>query len=97
MRVLACAVGAAVLVASWGAIGFAGFADYPGLLRRLEDTVGADSYTAYVVGLDLGLPRPAAFVVWLAVGLAALASVVVVGRGETSAPRSCSRSWHRSR
>lgn len=79
--VLACAVGAAVLIASWGAIGFAGFAEYPGLLRRLEDTVGADSYTAYVVGLDVGLPGPAAFVVWLAIGLAALASVVVVGRG----------------
>ena len=30
---------------SWAAIGFAGFVDYPDLLRRLEDTVGEDSYT----------------------------------------------------
>ena len=37
---------------------------------RLEDTVGADSYTAYIVGLDLGLPSSVARAVWLAVGLA---------------------------
>ena len=50
-------------------IGFAGFADYPDLLRRLERAVGDDSYTAYIVGLDLGLPSAAARAFWLALGL----------------------------
>ena len=73
-------VGLAVLVVSWGAIGFAGLADYPGLLRDLEHTVGVDSYTAYVVGLDLGLPSSAARALWLALGLLVLAAVVLLGR-----------------
>ena len=78
--VLATLVGLALLVLSWAAIGFAGLVEYPELLRRLEDEVGLDSYTAYIVGLDVGLPAPVAFVGWLALGLGALAAVVVVGR-----------------
>jgi hypothetical protein len=77
---LACAVGAALLLVSWAAIGFAGVADYPDILRELEDTVGSDSYTAYIVGLDLGLPSVAARAIWLGVGIAVLASVLVLGR-----------------
>ncbi len=77
---LACVLGAAFLAVSWAAIGFAGFVDYPSLLRRLEDAVGEDSYTAYVVGLDIGLPSPVARAVWLALGLALLACVVLLGR-----------------
>ena len=46
----------------------------------MEDTVGADSYTAYIVGLDLGLPSEAARAIWLAVGMALVALVVVLGR-----------------
>jgi alpha-1,2-mannosyltransferase len=78
--VLACAVGTALLVFSWAVIGFAGFLDYPDLLRRLEDTVGEDSYTLYIVGLDLGLPSVAARALWLGVGLGLLAAVVLLGR-----------------
>jgi hypothetical protein len=78
--VLAALLGAALLVLSWAAIGFAGLADYPELMRRLQESVGEDSYTLYVVGLDLGLPSPAARALWLAVGLALVAAVVVVGR-----------------
>ena len=77
---VAVVVGAALLGASWAVIGFAGMTGYPDLLERLEDTVGADSYTAYIVGLDLGLPSPVARAVWLALGLGLLAAVVVVGR-----------------
>jgi len=78
--VAASAVGAGLLLLSWATIGFAGFLDYPDLLRRLEDTVGADSYTAYIVGLDAGLPSPVARIFWLAVGLSILASLVVLAR-----------------
>lgn len=77
---LACVVGAALLIASWAVIGFAGMRDYPDLLRRLEDVVGLDSYTVYIVGLDLGLPSPVARAAWLALGLGLLAAVVVVAR-----------------
>ena len=65
-------------------------------LLDLEDKVGADSYTAYIVGLDLGLPAVAR-AIWLAVGIGLLASVVVLGRRGTSGPRSSSRSRRRSR
>jgi alpha-1,2-mannosyltransferase len=77
---LSCAVGAGLLVLSWAAIGFAGLVDYPDLLRRLEETVGEDSYTAYILALDTGLPEEAARGVWLVVGLGALAGVVALAR-----------------
>jgi hypothetical protein len=78
--VVASAIGVGLLLLSWATIGFAGFFDYPDLLRRLEDTVGADSYTAYIVGLDVGLPSPVARALWLTLGLAVLASLVVIAR-----------------
>jgi hypothetical protein len=77
---LSLVVGAVLLLLSWAVIGFSGFLDYPDLLRRLEDTVGEDSYTLYIVGLDLGLPSAAARGLWLATGLGLLAAVVVLGR-----------------
>jgi glycosyl transferase family 87 len=81
--VLATAVGTTLLLASWAVIGFAGFLDYPDLVRKLEATVGEDSYTAYIVGLDIGLPSPMARTLWLMVGFGLLAAAVVVGwRGE---------------
>jgi hypothetical protein len=73
-------VGAIVLLASWAVIGFAGMTDYPHLLRRLEELVGDDSYTLYIVGLDAGLPSALARLLWLGVGLALLGVVVVLGR-----------------
>jgi hypothetical protein len=85
--VLSSVVGAGLLLLSWAAIGFAGMADYPDLVRRLEETVGEDSYTLYIVGLDLGLPSAVARAAWLGVGLALLAAVLLAGRrgGERSA------------
>ncbi len=77
---LSVVVGAGLLLLSWAAVGFAGFLDYPDLLRRLEETVGEDSYTLYIVGLDLGLPSAAARGLWLAAGLGLLAAVVLLGR-----------------
>lgn len=77
---LACAIGAALLLFSWAVIGFSGFVDYPDLLRRLEEAVGDDSYTAYIVGLDLGMPSTVARVTWLALGLGLLLAVVLIAR-----------------
>ncbi len=77
---VALVVGGALLVASWAVIGFDGLGGYPDLLERLEDTVGADSYTAYIVGLDLGLPSDVARGVWLGLGLGLLAATVVLAR-----------------
>ena len=80
---LAFAVGGVLLVASWAVIGFAGFVAYPDLLRRLEDTVGRDAYTIRMVAFDLGAPDPVARSAWLAVGLALLVAVMVIGfRGD---------------
>jgi hypothetical protein len=78
--VLTCVIGTGLLLLSWAAIGFAGFVDYPHLLQRLDDLVGEDSYTLYVVGLDLGLPSPVARGLWLLVGSALVAGVVWLGR-----------------
>jgi hypothetical protein len=78
--VWASVVGVGLLLVSWGAIGFAGFVDYPNLLRKLEDTVGEDSYTAYIVGLDIGLPSTVSRLAWVTIGIALLACVVVLAR-----------------
>ena len=77
---LAVALGLGLLVLSWAVIGFAGLADYPELMRRLQDSIGDDSYTLRVVALDLGLPAGLARAVWLVAGLGLLAAMVVVGR-----------------
>ena len=76
--VSALAIGVGLLLASW-----ARSASRP---RGLPVTPAAAAgrggltYTAYIVGLDLGLPSAVARAVWLAVGLAALASVVALAR-----------------
>ena len=77
---LAVGIVAVLLVLSWATIGFAGMLDYPDLLRRLEETVGEDSYTLYIVGLDLGLPSAVARGAWLGAGVALLAAVAWLGR-----------------
>lgn len=77
---LSCVVGVLLLLISWLPLGFAGLADYPSLLRKLEETVGDDSYTLFIVGLDAGLPSPVARVLWLGAGFLLLASVIIVAR-----------------
>jgi glycosyl transferase family 87 len=74
------AIGIVLLVASWAVIGFDGLREYPDLLRRLEDTIGLDSYTARIVLLDVGAPGVVARVLWLALGLLVLAGVVGAAR-----------------
>jgi len=77
---LSLAIGVSCLVVSWAVIGFAGMFDYPAVLRQLDRTVGEDSYTTYIVGLDAGLPSPLARVLWVCIGLAILAAVVGLAR-----------------
>jgi len=78
--VLSCVIAAGMLLLSWAVIGFAGMTDYPDLVRRLEEVVGEDSYTLYIVGLDLGLPSALARSIWLGAGLGLLAGVVLLAR-----------------
>ena len=76
-------VAAGVLLLSWATIGFAGMSAYPGLLHRVEQIVGGRTYTAYMLGVDSGLPTPVARAVWLILGSALLGSLIVVAlRGD---------------
>lgn len=75
------AVGAAgVTLMAWAAIGFAGLADYPELLRRLADVVAARSLSLVALAMAAGLPRGVADLLPWIVGLALLAGVAVAGR-----------------
>lgn len=77
---LSVGIGAVLVLASWAVIGFSGLGTYPDLLQRLEEVVGEDSYTTYIVGLDLGLSSSAARFLWLLLGLGLLGAVVVFAR-----------------
>jgi Glycosyltransferase family 87 len=78
--VLACVLGVLLLLGSWAVIGFSGLADYPHMLQRLDDLVGDDSYTLYIVGLDAGLPNVAARALWIGVGLVLVGWLVLLAR-----------------
>jgi hypothetical protein len=77
---LSSVIAVALLLGSWVVVGFVGLAEYPDVLRRLQDVVELDAYTVYVVALDLGASPSIARGIWLALGLGLLAAVVVVGR-----------------
>jgi hypothetical protein len=77
---LSVVIALGLALASWTVIGFRGLAEYPDVVRRLQDTVELDAYTTYVVALDAGAPSSVARGIWLVVGLVLLASVVLVAR-----------------
>jgi hypothetical protein len=77
---VACVAGVVLLIATWAVIGFAGLVDYPHMLQRLDDIVGDDSYTLYIVGTDAGLPSPVARALWMGAGLVLVVGVVLLGR-----------------
>jgi alpha-1,2-mannosyltransferase len=77
---LAVAIGVLLLVIPWAVIGFEGFTEYPGLLRRLDRAVGDDAYTLFNLASDLGAPSAIARVIWIVVGLGVLAACVFVAR-----------------
>lgn len=76
---MALAAGVAVLFVSWAAIGFAGLNEYGDVVRRVQGVVEDDSYTTYVVALDLGLGPAIARGMWLALALGLLAGCVGMG------------------
>jgi hypothetical protein len=73
-------LGVAVLLVTWGAIGFRGMVEYPGLVRRLSEVMDERSYTVYALALDLGLSDSLAKVLWVALAVAILGATVVVAR-----------------
>jgi hypothetical protein len=78
---LATAIGVVLLVVPWAVIGFEGFTEYPGLLRRLDRAVGDDAYTVFNLASDLGATSAIARAIWIVVGLGVLAACVLVARG----------------
>jgi hypothetical protein len=80
--VLSCVVGACAVLGSWAIIGFAGLLEYPELLHRLREAVELDCYTVFVLALDAGVSPVFARLIWLAVGLALLAGMLLAGRRE---------------
>lgn len=83
-RLRAAALGAAFAVAlalvSWAAIAFRGLLDYPRLLEKLSDLEAERSYSAYALGVRLGLPGVAAQLAALALGAALLVAAARVAR-----------------
>lgn len=78
--VLACVAAVGFLILPWALLGFSGLWDYGSIVRRVQGVVENDSYTAYVAALDAGASPGVARAIWLALGIALLAAVVVVGR-----------------
>ena len=72
---------AVVLVfGSWAVVGFDGFGAYPELLRRLSRVMDDRGYSAYALALEYGAPSSAARILWIAVAVAALATVALLTR-----------------
>jgi hypothetical protein len=75
------AIAAGVVFVTWGAIGFRGLLDYPGVLNRLSEFMDGRTYSVYALGLDLGVAPTVARLLWLALAVALLVGVAIVGRG----------------
>lgn len=79
----AVAIGVAATLVTWGAIGFAGFAGYPDLLRFLQDLNAERGYSPIGVLRSLGVGDELAVAVAVAIGGALLlAAIVLARRGE---------------
>jgi hypothetical protein len=81
----AIAAGGAVLatLVAWAIIGFAGFSEYPRLVRRLSDVVGGRGFSLVALGEDAGLSNGASKALpWLVGGLVLLAAIAVAHRGD---------------
>jgi hypothetical protein len=89
LRAAALAVGVALALAfvSWAAIGFAGFGEYPGVLRRLANDESTSSYSVVALGVRAHLPLLAARILAVLVTLALLAAAAWVARDERRVPR----------
>jgi len=74
------AIGVAATLGSWAVVGFEGLGDYPHLARSAGDTPDPLGYTAYALGLDLGLGSALARALWLALAVSLLVATVAAGR-----------------
>ena len=70
--VLAVGVATALVLVSWSVIGFRGLADYPRLLRRLDDVEAQSSYSVFALLRTLDVPESAARALVAAAGLLVL-------------------------
>jgi hypothetical protein len=75
-------VAAAVVLVSWAAIGFAGLADYPSILRRLADEEATSSYSLVALGVRAHLPESVATVLAVLVAVGFLLTAAWLARGE---------------
>ena len=81
---IAVVLATAATFVAWAAIGFAGLAEYPDLVRRLTDVVADRGYSLVAFGVELGLPVGVAEALPWVVGLGMLAAVfVAVRRGRS--------------
>jgi hypothetical protein len=85
--VAAAGVAVGLAVVSWAAIGFAGIADYPDVLRRLADDESTSSYSVVALGVRAHLPLLAARIIAVLIALALLAAAVWVARDKRRTPR----------
>jgi hypothetical protein len=83
----AVALAVVLAAASWAAIGFAGLADYPGVLRHLAHDESTSSYSVVALGVRAHLPLLAARIISVLVALALLAAAAWVARDEHRSPR----------
>ena len=77
-------VATAILLGSWALLGFAGFRDYPRVVRIFSSYYETATYTPFASLVKLGLPTPWARACGLALGVAALAAVFVTARRNRS-------------
>jgi hypothetical protein len=73
-------VAAALTLGTWAILGFAGFHDYPRVVRIFGSYFETTSYTPFAFLVHLGVPTPLARACGLALGLAALIAVVITAR-----------------
>jgi len=73
-------LGAGVTLLAWAAIGFAGLAEYPDLLRRLSEIQAENSYSLVGMASTLGLGEAAGQALTFGVGAALLVAAVVFAR-----------------
>jgi hypothetical protein len=77
-----------ITLSTWSVIGFAGFGDYPHLVRLVERIEAPKSYSLVALGLKLGVGHAGATALALTAGLAVLATAVIMARGEKDGRRS---------
>jgi hypothetical protein len=82
------ALGVAVTLGSWAALGFDGLRDYGHGLQRVAGLVQETSYSAFALLRLLGLSGPSARIVVAGLTLAALSGIVLLARGRDGDRRS---------